>query len=116
LRKEQRGLRELFEQQENERQQWSREVDGAILAPLRGAIEELEQSRAAGLANSAAQLARAAALLRDAIAESERLRDAVRPAALDAGGLVMAIQELVNNQAAVGRQITFHHEVAGLPL
>jgi len=110
LKEEQQCLLHLFRAQEYERKLAAYELHDGIAQYAAGAIMHLETYlRTLGHEPALIQLDAAIDLLHKTLDESSRIINGLRPPILDEGGVVMAIEHLVQERSKGGLQINFDH-------
>jgi signal transduction histidine kinase len=110
LRAEQQLLLHLFRAQEYERKLAAYELHDGIAQYAAGAIMHLEAYvHELGHQPTPTQLDVTSDLLHKTLDESRRIINGLRPPILDEGGVVMAIEHLIQERSKRGLQITFDH-------
>jgi signal transduction histidine kinase len=110
LRAEQQFLLHLFRAQEYERKLAAYELHDGIAQYAAGAIMHLETYlHTLGHEPPPTQLDLTSDLLHKTLDESRRIINGLRPPVLDEGGVVMAIDHLIQERLKSGLQIAFDH-------
>jgi signal transduction histidine kinase len=111
LKEEQQCLLHLFKAQEYERKLAAYELHDGIAQYAAGAIMHLETYvRTLGHEPAPIQLDATCDLLHKTLDESRRIINGLRPPILDEGGVVMAIEHLIQERSQDGLQIIFDHD------
>ena len=115
LKRERRGLRQMVNLQERDRQLVSYEIHDGLAQQLAGAMMKFQAVRAALPHDDAATASvfdEAERSLTDALAEARRLISGLRPPVLDEAGVVAAIEYLIGEHQQRGcPNISFSHQV-----
>ncbi len=113
LEAERRFLEDLFRAQEYERRITAYELHDGIAQYAAGAIMQLQSyAQTHNDKATSAELQIVDLLLHKTLEESRRLIDGLRPIILDEGGVVAAIEYLIQEPSNAGKQITFEHNAA----
>lgn len=111
--RDQLALRRLLDMNERDRQLIAYEIHDGVVQDMTGALMFLQAAASLmpQLVEGRDEVLRGSNLLAHAISEMRRLLNGLRPLSLEQGGVVAAIDDLVNKLDEEGFEVDFRHQV-----